>query len=125
MTSVRPELPSILAPAGPVAAASTDLAWAMLAGSVGASLEAPDAQALALAQGVERQADMPTNAAPALVLDRTGFMAQVAVQELAERPLADEADAGRVLLLRVRQADLGGEAAHLALLQLADREQRA
>jgi len=35
MTPLRSELPSILAPAGPVAAASTDLAWAMLAGSVG------------------------------------------------------------------------------------------
>ena len=35
-----------------------------------------------------------------------GVLRQVAVEELAERPLADEADAGRVLLRVVRQAGL-------------------
>jgi hypothetical protein len=47
--------------------------------------------------------------AAAVVLDRPGRVGEVAVEELAERPLADEADAGRVLLPRVRQADLGGD----------------
>src|SRR6218665_1069207 len=66
---------------------------------------AADAQALALAQGVEGQAHMLAQFAAALVLDRARLMGQVAVQKLAEGPLADEADAGRVLLLRLRQAD--------------------
>ena len=57
--------------------------------------------------------------------DRPRRHRQIAVQELAERPLADEADAGRVLLLRVGQADLGGDAPHLGLAQFAHRKHRA
>ena len=76
-------------------------------------LDAADAQALALAERVEAQADVAADRASALVFDRAGLMAQVAVEELAKRPLADEADAGGVLLLRVRQLDLGGDLAHL------------
>ena len=38
--------------------------------------------------------------AAALVLDGAGLVRQVLVQELAEGPLADEADAGRVLFWR-------------------------
>ena len=47
---------------------------------------------------------------PSVVLDRARLVRQVAVQEFAERALADEADAGRILLRRVRQADLVGDA---------------
>jgi len=43
-----------------------------------------------------------------LIDDPAGNLWQVSVEEFAERPLADEADAGRVLLRRIRQADLGG-----------------
>ena len=67
---------------------------------------------------------MLAHLAAAVVQDRARVVRQVVVEELAERPLADEADAGRILLLRVRQADLVGDAAHLGLVQLADREQR-
>jgi len=62
--------------------------------------------------------------AAAVVADRAGRVAQIARQELAERPLADEADAGGVLLLRVGQADVLGDAAHFGLAQLAHRKQR-
>jgi hypothetical protein len=85
-------------------------------------LHAADAQPLALAQRVEAQAHVLAQLAAALVLDGTGLVRQVFVQELAEGPLADEADAGRVLLLRIRQRDLGGDASHLGLGQVADRE---
>src|SRR6187431_2291838 len=95
----------------------------VLAGGVGPALDAADTQALPLAQGVEGQADMLPNAPTALVLDGAGLVAQVAVEEFAERPLADEADAGRILLRSNRQADLGSDAPHLGLLQFTDREQ--
>ncbi len=58
-------------------------------------------------------------------LDRAGLGRQVAVEEVAERPLADEADAGGILLLGVGQADLGGDLAHARLRDLAQRKQRA
>ena len=88
-------------------------------------LEATDAQALALPERVEAQADVAPDRATAVVFDRTGLVTQVAVEELAKRPFADEADAGGVFFLRVGQVDLGREVAHLGLLQLAHREQRA
>src|SRR5206468_7804484 len=87
-------------------------------------LDAADAQALALSQRIERQALVLADRAAARVLDRPRLLADVAVQELAERPLADEADAGGVLLLRVGQAHLFGDLPHHGLAQLADGEQR-
>ena len=87
-----------------------------------ALLQSADADALALAKCVEAQAHVLADRAAAVVRDRTRRIREVAVQELAERPLADEADAGRIFLLRIRQADLGGDAAHLGLRQFADRE---
>ena len=59
-----------------------------------------------------------------VVFDRAGGFGDVTVKELSERPLADEADAGRVFLFRVGQADLVSDAAHLGLVQLTHREQR-
>ena len=88
-------------------------------------LEAADADPLALAQRVERQADVLADGPAAIVLDRPGRADEVAIEELAERPLADEADAGRVLLSCVRQADLGGDPAYFGLRELADRKQGA
>ena len=88
-------------------------------------LHAANAQSLALAQGVEAQAHMLAELAAAVVDDGAGRVAQVAVEELAERALANEADAGRVLFLCIRQADLLGQAAHLGLRQLAHRKQGA
>ena len=65
------------------------------------------AQALALTQRVKAQAHVFTEHAALVVFDRARGLGDVAVEELSERPLADEADAGRVLLLRGRQA--GGD----------------
>src|SRR5205085_12169019 len=88
-------------------------------------LEAADADPLALAERVERKADVAADRPAAIVLDRPGCVGEIAAEELAERPFADEADPGRVLLLRVGQADLAGDAPDLGLVQLADRKQRA
>src|SRR6185369_9456212 len=86
-------------------------------------LQAADAQALALAEGMEAQALMLGDHTAALVLDRPRLLRDIAVEELAERPLANEADAGGILLFRVGQSDLLGDAPHFGLAQLAHREQ--
>ncbi|MNT59228.1 hypothetical protein D3C72_1967210 [compost metagenome] len=62
-------------------------------------------------------------AAP-VVLNGAGRVADVAVQKFTKRPLADEADAGGILLLGIGQLDFFGNAAHLGLVQLTHREQR-
>src|SRR6185295_8329132 len=97
----------------------------VLAGDVPGVACPTDADALALAYGVEGEPDVLAEDLPLGRLDRAGRLRQVAVQELAERPLADEADAGRVLLGVVRQPGLERDAAHFALLQIAHREYHA
>jgi hypothetical protein len=86
---------------------------------------AAEPDAAALAYGVEGEPDVLADPAAILVDDRPGGLRQVAVQELAERPLANEADAGRILLGVVRQPRLARDAAHVRLPQLAEREERA
>src|SRR6185312_7371842 len=79
----------------------------MATGRGAARLETADADALALSDRVEAQAHVFAERAAAVVANRPGRVREVTVEELAKRPLADEADAGRILFLRVRQADLG------------------
>ena len=66
---------------------------------------------------------MLADGAAGRVLDRAGFFADVTVQKFTEWALADEADAGGVLFLRVGQADVFGNAAHFGFVQLAHWEQ--
>ena len=84
-----------------------------------------DADPLALADRIEGEPDVLAERAATFIDDRSRRLRQIAVEEFAERPLADEADAGRVLLGVVRQPRLECDAAHLAFLQLAHREQHA
>ncbi len=67
---------------------------------------------------------MAPQRAALVVLNRPGRVGDVAVQKLPEGPLADKANARRIFLLGVGQANLGGDAAHLGLVQLAHGEQR-
>ena len=78
--------------------------------------EAPNAQALALPQGVKTQAHMCANFAAVLVFDRAGLVGDVAVQELAKRAFTNEANARGVFLFRVGQANLIGNAANLGFV---------
>ena len=55
--------------------------------------------------------------------DRARLRRQVAAEEVAEFTFADKADTGGVFLLGGDQLQLFGDAAHLRLLQLPDREQ--
>src|SRR5690606_24842797 len=85
---------------------------------------ATDLQALALAERVVEHARV---AAPHLARRRPDLARpgrQVAGQEAAEIALADEADAGGVLLGRGRQAGRGGHRAHRVLFQPAQGEDR-
>src|SRR5207249_4564905 len=50
---------------------------------------------------------------------------QITVQEFAERPLADEADAGGILLVVVRQSGFARDFSHFALVEIAKREHRS
>ena len=65
---------------------------------------AADAEALALSERVEHESHVLPDQAPVERVDVARVGRQVAVQELAERPLADEADSGRILLVVVRQS---------------------
>ena len=56
--------------------------------------------------------------------DRARHARQVAREEIAKRPLADEADAGRIALGVRRNAFALGDRAHVALRHLAQRKQR-
>jgi len=63
------------------------------------------------------------HAAVGRVEDLAGLGRQVAAEEFAEVALADETDAGGVLLGVGRQADVARDPAQVALFQVADREQ--
>ncbi len=66
---------------------------------------------------------MPAALLPRIVANDAGVLGQVLPQELRERPLADEADAGAVLLVGDGEPGLARDLAHLALRQLAERHQ--
>jgi hypothetical protein len=56
--------------------------------------------------------------------DGSGAAGDPVAQELGEVNLADEADALAVLLVGGREAELAGEAAHLALHECTNRKAR-
>ena len=56
-------------------------------------------------------------------LDRAGDSRQVAREEIAKRPLADEADSGRILLRPGRDSLAPGDRTNVALRQFAQRKQ--
>src|SRR5487761_2452975 len=89
-----------------------------------AALHSAYAYALPLADGEERKSDMLTDHPAFGRAYRAGGARQIAVEEFAERSLADETDAGRVLLRVHRQSRFPGDPAHLGFLQLRQRENR-
>src|ERR1700738_3655407 len=93
-------------------------------GLAAARFAAPQADSLALAERVEREPDMFADDGAIGRLHRAGARRQITVEELAKRPLADKADARRILLLRIGQPDLLGDGTYLRLRHLAEREER-
>ncbi len=90
---------------------------------VGAVAHAADPQPLALSERVVGEAVMAADDRAVGRLDRPRRPRQVAGEEIAERPLADEADPGRILLGPGRDALAPGDGADFALGQFPDREQ--
>src|SRR5208283_1572739 len=83
-----------------------------------------DAQTLALAEGVVGEPLVLADDASLGRLNRARHPRQIPREEGAKRPLADEADAGRVPLRVGRQPLLARNRTHLALAQMPDREER-
>src|ERR1039457_2786636 len=90
-----------------------------------AAFHAAYAYAFPLPDGVEGEADVLADHPALGGADRPGCARQIAVEEFAERALADETDAGRILLGVHRQACLLRDPAHLGLMQLRQRKNRA
>ncbi len=84
------------------------------------SREPADAEAAALAERVALEPAMAADDAALSRLDRAGPPGEPSPDEFAERPLADEADAGRVSFRGDRNPALAGDAPDLRLLQPAD-----
>ena len=85
-----------------------------------AGIRAPaDAEAAALPDRVALEAAVTADDDAPVVLDRARAAGQPAADEIAERALADEADPGRITLVRDRQAAVAGDFPHLRLAQAA------
>ncbi len=84
-----------------------------------------DADALALADRVEHQPDVLADDGSLGRAHKSGLARQITIEELSKRPLADETDAGRVLLRVHRQVGGLGKFAHPGLGELAQRKQHA
>ena len=98
----------------------------LVLGGIRSPLHPADAQPLALPQGVIHHPLVRPQHAPVVErADLAGARRQVALQKLAKRPLADETDPGRILLLRHRQFQRPGDSAHLALVEPPQRKHRA
>ena len=82
------------------------------------------AQALALAQGVERQSDVVADFTALFVDDGAGLVGDTAVEKISEWPLVNKANARRGFFLGVGQADIFGNAAHFGFVDPTDREKR-
>src|SRR3546814_14953774 len=86
---------------------------------------ATDTQTAALTQRVIHQALMLADHAAAVIDDLTRIGLQVRGKKFAEFALADEADAGRVLLAMDRQSRTRCDCPHLGFAQVAERKQHA
>ncbi len=82
-----------------------------------------NAESVALAERVIRQAPMPPDRASIRVLDVTRLLGQEAAQEIPERAFADEADTRAVRLGADRQPGIVGQPPDLVLAQRAERKE--
>ena len=88
-------------------------------------LQAANAKALALADGVVHQAMVAADHFTFGGFDVARLGWQVLLEEVAEAALANEADAGGIFFLGGGQAVFFGDGAHCRFFQLTDREQGA
>src|SRR6478672_1990117 len=83
-----------------------------------------DAEPLPLSKCVEHEPDVPADEAAIDGVDVAGVRWKVAVQKLAKRPFADEADAGRIAFVVIGQAFAARDLADLPLVKRAQRKKR-
>jgi hypothetical protein len=89
---------------------------------IAAALAAADAEPAALAKRVALETSVPPDHRAMFGLDRARLSGQPASDKVAEGPLADEADPGRIALVGDWQPALAGNAPHLGLGESADRK---
>ena len=94
-------------------------------GVITGARQAADTQPLTLTDGVVHEPVMLANHLAGRGFDVAGLGRQILLEEVAEAALANKTDAGGILLARGGKVVLFGNAAHLRLLQFADREQGA
>ena len=85
-------------------------------------LQSADTQAAALSERIACEPLMPANDHAVDGFNRTRNARQPGLQELAEGPFADEADAGGIWLVEYRQAAFAGDGAHFRLAERSQRE---
>jgi hypothetical protein len=81
-------------------------------------------QSLALPHGIKHEALMIADHVAFRRAYLPGRLGQIPVEKLAERTLADEADAGRVFSVVVRESRAPGDLAGVALVERAQGEER-
>ena len=79
-------------------------------------------QSLSLADGVVHQTNMLPHHRAIRSLYFSRLVWEIAVQKFTEWTLTDKADPGTVFLGRVWQAMISGNFAHIALVEMANRE---
>ena len=79
-------------------------------------------QSLSLADGVVHQANMLPHHRAIRCLYFSRLVREIAIQKLTEWTLTDKADPSTVFLSRVWQAMISGNFAHIALVEMANRE---
>jgi len=82
---------------------------------VAPALAAADAEPAALSERVALETAVPPDHLAVFGLDRAGLRGQPAADEIAEGPLTDEADAGRIVLVCDRQTPVARDAPYLGL----------
>src|SRR2546429_10012182 len=103
---------------------AADMLRGHVPGQVRAAMLSADSEPPALAERGERESRGGAEPLPRGGLDGSGGHREEAGQERAERPLADEADAGAIGLVEHREPRAPRALAHRALLELAERHQR-
>ena len=81
-----------------------------------------DAETAALPDGVALEAPVTADDGALVILDGPGASRQPAADEVAERPLADETDPGRIPLVRDGQPALARQPPDLGLVEVSHRE---
>ena len=88
-------------------------------------MTAAEVEPATLAEGIIHEPEVLPHFLALQSADGAGLCGKVLLQKLSEVSLADEADARRVLLFGGRKTVFLGDAAHVRLLEISEREEHA